>query len=115
MHPTVALRSLRPSGSYRLSPDAPRSRARCAAMAIRAVPGLLRLLSFIFAQDVADTDEGYIASCRIDKASRALGAGRTDRPDTEEDDDPSRRWPACPSSYLSDRGRRVHWPFTLQY
>ncbi len=41
MHPTVALRSPRPSDSCRLSPDVPQSLARCAAMAIQAVPGQL--------------------------------------------------------------------------
>src|ERR1039458_4015292 len=37
----VAAADPRPSDSYRLSPDAPRSLARCAAMAIQAVPGKL--------------------------------------------------------------------------
>jgi len=61
--PGAALRSLPPSGTHRLSRDAPRSPARCAAKAIPVVPGL-PLVVFFFAQDVAHTDEGYSASRR---------------------------------------------------
>jgi hypothetical protein len=55
---------------------------------------------------------------RSDNASGALGAGGTDRPDTEKGQDSSRCRPARYASYFSDRGRRVHGlhgPFTLQY
>ena len=54
-------------------------------------------------------------SARSDKASWTLDAGGTDRPGTEEDQDSSRCRPARYASYFSDRGRRVHDPFTLQY
>src|SRR5260370_11181701 len=47
---------------------------------------------------------------RSDKASGALGAGGTDRPDTEKDQDSSRCRPARAASYFSDRGRRAHGP-----
>src|ERR1700730_4968489 len=47
MPPADALRSLPPSGTHRLSRDAPRSPARCAAKAIPVVPGLPLVVFFL--------------------------------------------------------------------
>lgn len=52
----------------------------------------------------------FTMSTRRDKGFRALGVGRTNRPDAEEDQDASRCWPARSASYVSDRCRRVHRP-----
>jgi hypothetical protein len=64
MRPAAALRCRPLSDKLRPSLDAPRSLARCVAVAIRVVPGNYRLF-FRFVQDVAHIDEGYMPHAEI--------------------------------------------------